>query len=64
MLQADCRLSNTCDVTACSPPKLLAGAFCTNQYMVGTGAFIRPQINGLNNPESGTYAQFWVSALT
>jgi len=41
---------------------LLAGAFCTNQYVVGTGAFIRPQINGLNNAESGTYAQFWVSA--
>jgi hypothetical protein len=39
-----------------------AGAFCTSSHVVGTGAFVRPVINGQSNPESGASAQFWVRA--
>lgn len=36
-----------------------AGAFCTSTHVVGTGAYVRPQVGGQTNLESGSYAQFW-----
>jgi hypothetical protein len=35
-----------------------AGAFCTRTAVVGTGAFVRPVVNG-QPAESGAYAQFY-----
>jgi hypothetical protein len=40
-----------------------AGAFCTSSYVVGSGAYVQPTINGTVNRESGSYTAFYVSCL-
>jgi hypothetical protein len=46
-----------CELLCCAV--LCAGAFCTSTHVLGTGAFLRPKIGTQDNPESGSYAQFW-----
>jgi hypothetical protein len=54
-MKTGCCHSAVCSLTT-------TGAFCTQRFVVGTGAYVRPKLaGGVDNPESGSYAHFYVS---